>query len=157
MKIKSMRKKSIAVLAGVAIAGTVGASAASLGGLRSDALGADTGDVSSCDTTGIDVDYDTEFNAAAGEYLVTAINLSDVDKACNGQKFDLTALADDATGNPKVKIKTLTGTLSFLGTAADTAAADGNPVDIPVVAADQFSAESLTGLALTISTAPVAP
>ena len=92
IKSKSMRKKSVAVLAGLAIAGAVGASAASLGGLNSDNLGADTGEVASCDTDGIDVGYTTEYNATAAEYIVTSIDLTDINALCESQDFDLTVL-----------------------------------------------------------------
>ncbi len=143
---KSMRKKSVAVLAGLAIAGAVGASAASLGGLNSDDLGADTGDVASCDTNGIDVGYDTSFDGTTGEYVVTSINLSDINAACEGQTFDLTLLGDDGAGDPTVLLQTETGTIAQVSGAQS--------ID---TTGDGLTAESITGLAMSISGAPVAP
>lgn len=148
MKSKNMRKKSVAILAGLAIAGTVSASAASLGGLNSNDLGADTGDVSSCDTNGVGVDYTTTFDAALGEYVVDGISLSDLNAACEGQDYDIVGL-DGAS----LSIFTGSGTLALSGAAADSDADlnDGNTATVSVALADQFSASALESLALSIS------
>ncbi len=142
MKSKNLRKKSVAVLAGLAIAGAVGASAATLGGLGGEDLGADTGDVASCDTDGVDVGYTTEFDATAGEYLVTELNLSDINANCEGQDFDLTVLdGSDAVLD------------SFSGVIAQT----GGAQDITVTTTGGLSAEAIEGLAMSISGATVTP
>ena len=146
MKIKSknMRKKSVAILAGIALAGAVGASAASLGGLGGEDLGADTGDVASCDTDGIIVAYTTSFDAAAGEYLVDSIELTDVNVACNGQAYDLTVLLTDFDALPA---PTAMAPLAFAGTvpAASIGTVSIDTTGTPV------SAESVDGLAMSIS------
>lgn len=141
IKSKSMRKKSVAVLAGLAIAGAVGASAASLGGLNSDDLGADTGDVASCDTDGIDVDYTTSFDATAGEYIVTAIVLSDVAEACDTQDVDLTVLRTNFEVTPNAALASLPFTATADDTGSITVDTSGSTV----------TAESITGLAISIS------
>ncbi|MGK0274058.1 MAG: hypothetical protein ACI9N0_000431 [Ilumatobacter sp.] len=148
MKSKSMRKKSVAILAGLAVAGAVGASAASLNGLNSDNLGADTGIVASCDITGINVDYTTAFDATVGDYFVDGISLSDVSPDCADQTYDFTAI--DGSG---VEIFNNSDTLTLSGTAADTLADtnDGNTASISVPAGDEFLAESVEGIALSIS------
>jgi hypothetical protein len=142
MKSKSMRKKSVAILAGLAVAGGVGASAASLGGLNSDNLGADTGDVASCDIDGIDVDYATEFDSETGEYLVSAINLTDIDAACEAQVFSLTVLGDAVEpSTEEIVLLVETGPVAQIGGAQS----------IPVDATAGLTAESVTGLAMSIS------
>jgi hypothetical protein len=149
MKMKSMRKKSVAILAGLAVAGAVGASAASLGGLNSENLGAETGIVASCDDNGINVDYTTVFDSDVGEYLVTAINLSDVSPGCAGQTYDFTAIDGDGV----IIFAAADGTLNDLGETPDTLldTNDGNTASIPVPEGAEFLAESLKGIALSIS------
>jgi hypothetical protein len=146
MKSKSMRKKSVAVLAGLAIAGAVGASAASLGGLTRDNLGADTGVVAACDSNGITVGYTTSFDATAvdtsgptgvafGAYVVTEILLTDVDVACNGQAYQATLLDDAGAAISSIPAGTL------------TVASNAATITVP-----DILAESIEGIALTIST-----
>jgi hypothetical protein len=148
MKMKSMRKKSVAILAGLAVAGAVGASAASLGGLNSENLGAETGIVASCDDNGINVDYTTVFDSDVGEYLVTAINLSDVSPGCAGQTYDFTAIDGDGV----IIFAAADGTLTFSGAAVDEPNVDdGNTASISFPEGAEFLAESLEGIALSIS------
>jgi hypothetical protein len=148
MKMKSMRKKSVAILAGLAVAGAVGASAASLGGLNSENLGAETGIVASCDDNGINVDYTTVFDSDVGEYLVTAINLSDVSPGCAGQTYDFTAIDGDGV----IIFAAADGTLTLSGAVGDEPNTnDGNTASIPVPEGAEFLAESLEGIALSIS------
>ena len=153
MKIKSknMRKKSVAILAGIAIAGAVGASAASLGGLGGEDLGADTGDVASCDTDGVTVGYSTSYSAAAGEYVVDSIDLSGINLACSGQDFDLTVLMsefDDALGAPQAPVaEAPIG--PFTGLIGPTGA---QSIDTSFATTGQtVPAEHVAGLALSIS------
>lgn len=89
---KNTRKKSIALAAGLAITGLVSASAASLGGIDDESLGADTDVVASCDTGGVDVRYTTVYNAGGGTpyYGVTSVEVSLVDVACQGLLYTLT-------------------------------------------------------------------
>jgi hypothetical protein len=146
MKMKSMRKKSVAILAGLAVAGAVGASAASLGGLNSENLGAETGIVASCDDNGINVDYTTVFDSDVGEYLVTAINLSDIDAACEGQAFSFTVLGDPAGESTVDSIL-----LTEQGPINQTSGAQS----ITVAASPGLTAELVTGIAMSISGAIV--
>ena len=128
MKIKN---KGLAVLAGVGIAGLVGAAASSLN-LTSSSLGSDATVVAACDTTGgINVDYETTFSALAQEFVVDEVVLTDVDAACNG--LDLQIVLSDGT----VTLGTFTGS----AVSATTTAALGTPV----------SAEDLTNVAVVIS------
>ncbi|HEY3486224.1 MAG TPA: hypothetical protein VGK49_12620 [Ilumatobacteraceae bacterium] len=129
---KNIRKKSVAVLAGLALAGIVGASAASLGGVRSESLGADVGVVGSCDTDGVDVDFDT---AVAGNVVtVSGLNMSDINAACNGQDVQVTLLdsANAQVGNVVTGAADGSGSLSLTGFGAP-------------------DAEAVTGIAVVIS------
>lgn len=89
----------LAVAAGTAAFAAVVGSAATLGGITSDDLGADTSVVASCDTDGITVDYTTSYDATAGLYEVTGVELGGIDEGCNGQavKVSLSADASEAT------------------------------------------------------------
>jgi hypothetical protein len=80
MKIKS---KSGAVLGALIAAALVSASAATLGGLNSDTLGANDDVVAACDTNGIDMSYSYAYNAASQWYDVTAVNFTNVNAACD--------------------------------------------------------------------------
>lgn len=149
MKSKNMRKKSVAILAGVAIAGAVGASAASLGGIGGESLGADAGDVTSCDTTGVTIDYTSTFDPAAvapggeiGEYVVDSLTVKAVNEACDGLDFDLT-LTDGAN----LVLTDAAGTVSIVD--LDPLTADDASFDVTLNAS--VSAESIEGVALVIS------
>ena len=138
MKMKNMRKKSVAILAGLAIAGTVGASAASLGGLGGNDLGADAAEVVSCDTDGVVLAYETSFDAATGEYEVDTVTVSSVNAACDGQDFGLT----------------LTDGTNVLGTEA-TGQVALTAGSFSVTVDDGIAAELVTDAALVISGATV--
>ena len=84
------RKVGIALIAGLAMSGIIGASAATLNGLNSDQLGADVTDVSSCDTDGVTLDYVTAYDSALGEYEVVSVNVGGVNACCENQDFNLT-------------------------------------------------------------------
>jgi hypothetical protein len=89
-----LRKKSAAVLAGVAIAGLVGAAAASLGGLNTSSLGADDEIVAACHdatTMGqISVDFTSAYDTIHQQYEVSSVVFGNIDPNCNGKAFDWT-------------------------------------------------------------------
>ncbi|MEZ5378847.1 MAG: hypothetical protein R2733_20265 [Acidimicrobiales bacterium] len=84
------RKVAAAIVAGVAMFGVVGASAASLGGITSTSLGADATVVSSCDTDGINLAYTNTYSATLGKYTTTSVAVSGINAACNGLPISLT-------------------------------------------------------------------
>ena len=84
------RKKSVAVLAALGAFGAMTASAATLGGLNSDSLGADQTVVASCDTNGIKLAYTNAFDLATFAYKTNAVVVSSVNPACSGKNFRLT-------------------------------------------------------------------
>ncbi len=87
------RKIAAAIVTGVAMFGVVGASAASLGGLNSDTLGADATVVASCDTDGIDLAYTNAYDPTLGEYTTSSVSVTGIAAACNGLPIDLTLFA----------------------------------------------------------------
>lgn len=73
---KKLKKKNVvAVLAGVAVATAVAASAASLGGLTTQWLGANSNVVASPVTGGVDVTWETSYDAGLGYYVVSGFTL----------------------------------------------------------------------------------
>ncbi|MFL0410387.1 hypothetical protein ACH0AH_04330 [Microbacterium paludicola] len=75
------KKKILAVLAGVAVAAAVSASASTLGGAGAETLGADAGTTISAVTKGVVVSWDTEFSTTTNEYVVTGVTLKTKDDA----------------------------------------------------------------------------
>lgn len=80
----------LAMAAGTTAFAAVVGSAATLGGIGSDDLGADTTVVASCDTDGITVDYTTTYVASEGTYEVSGITLGDIADGCGGQAVKVT-------------------------------------------------------------------
>ncbi|MCU1361301.1 MAG: hypothetical protein JWN99_2590 [Ilumatobacteraceae bacterium] len=93
MKLKS---KSGAILGALIAAALVSASAATLGGLTSDSLGANDSVVAACDSDGIDIAYTYAYNATSQWYDVTDVNFSGVDPNCDGLDASI-SLADGTT------------------------------------------------------------
>ncbi|HCX85512.1 MAG TPA: hypothetical protein DHV14_10360 [Micrococcales bacterium] len=79
MMIKLRKKNTVAILAGVAVAAAVTASAASLGGLTTQWIGANSNVVASPVTGGVDVTWDTAYDATLGAYVVSGFELTTAD------------------------------------------------------------------------------
>ena len=134
------KTRSLAVLGGLAVAGVVTASAASLGGITNDQLGASVDLVASCDIDGVDAAFTTAYTAPSsptppevGTYNVTAVDVSGIDASCANQTLDLTLTDEDG-------LAISSGTVATLG-AGGTATVSVTPVD----------AEAVTGVAVVIS------
>jgi hypothetical protein len=100
----STRRKSAAIaLAVVGVAGLSLASAATLS-INANSLGAGTDLVASCDTDGVDVGFGTAWDAVGNDgYDATAVDVTSIDAACNGQDIAVTLTAagvvvDEVTG-----------------------------------------------------------
>jgi hypothetical protein len=131
------KRKTLAIVAAVAAFAAVSASAAGLGGLTGTSLGADTTVVASCDTDGIGATYTTSYNTTSAQYVVSAVNLTGVNPACNAKAASLTL--SDSTG-ASIGSATI-GSLVVSGTFTAT---------IPVTPAT-VSAKAVTNLSLVIS------
>lgn len=94
MKIKS---KSGAVLGALIAAALVSASAATLNGLTTQQLGAETAVVAGCDDDGVDISYVTAYDTTSQAYNVTGVRLLGLDDACIGQLASV-ALDDGTPG-----------------------------------------------------------
>ena len=89
-----MKRTIVAAIAGLAIAGGVFASAASLGGVSSSNIGASTTVVASCDTDGVKLDYKTGWDAESGTYLVRAVSIDGISEQCKGQNIEVSLRAE---------------------------------------------------------------
>jgi hypothetical protein len=88
-----MRRVAIAALAALLVGGgVIVASAASLGGVRSDQFGADAAVVAACDSDGVDVEYTNTYDADAQEYIVEAVLVKDVALGCTNLELKLTLI-----------------------------------------------------------------
>ena len=80
----------LGLAAAAVVSGVVVAAAASLGGITSDDLGADSSVVASCDTDGVSTSYTVVYDATDGRYEVTDVVVSGIAVACTGDTLDLT-------------------------------------------------------------------
>ncbi len=94
-----MKKAIIAVVAGLAVSAGVMASAATLGGVTPQSLGASEAVVASCDSDGVDVDYATSWNSASNNYQLDKVVISGTDAACDG--LDIDVAVSNSTGSIK--------------------------------------------------------
>jgi anti-sigma-K factor RskA len=117
---RSKKRGIAAILAAVAIFGAVYAMAASLGGITSDAVGADNTIVASCDTDGVTTSYTTSWDAADERYEITAVTVGGVADTCDGQTMKVTLA--DASGTSLSE-----GTLSLPSSAATSFAVTMSP------------------------------
>lgn len=92
-----LRRKMLAVLAGLLVFGLVSAAAATLGGLTVRSLGAESEVVASCDNDGIAVDWGITLQGV--EYVVDSVELSDVAAACDGLNVEVTIFDGDSPNN----------------------------------------------------------
>lgn len=123
-----MRKKLTAIVLAVLAFSMIAASAASLGGITTSSLGAETDVVASCDTIGgVAADFSVAFSG--GEYRTTTVDISGADLPCEGLDISVTLL--DGTGNS-------------LGSDSGTVLAGG------FTAAIDASAEAVEGIAVLI-------
>lgn len=128
-----MKKLLVALAVGVAVFAAAYASAATLGGLGSDDLGADDSVVASCDTSGgVTTTYQTNYSATEATYVVVSITIGNVDAACNGQTIKAVL-----SGASNAKLTEVTQT-----------AATGTNV---ITVTDTVHAEDVTGLHVVIS------
>jgi hypothetical protein len=133
---KRRQATTVAAALGVLAFGGVLASAASLGTVSGDSLGVGVTTVASCDTDGITLGYSNTFDNTAGTYIVTAVNVSNINVGpggCLGKVLDVT-LKDNtgaAIGNGSLPV--------------------GGPMGQTVTILGNSSAASVVGAAVVIS------
>lgn len=108
-KVKRRFRRAALIMIGVGAFGVAGASAASLGGLTSQGLGADNGTVSSCDTDGVTIAYTSAYDSTAGLYKVTSVTVSGINVACNAKTLNVT-LTDASNASLGSGSATIAGT-----------------------------------------------
>jgi len=85
-----MRKRTIlALLVGLVVFGSLYAMAASLGGITSDSVGADSAVVASCDTDGVTSAYVTAWDATDKRYEITSVTVGGVADTCDGRTLSV--------------------------------------------------------------------
>lgn len=105
---RRMRRVALGML-GVGGFGIAAASAASLGGLTADGVGAENGAVAACDTDGVTISYTTAYDATAGLYKVSAVSVAGIAVGCNGKTLSVT-LYDNANASLGAGSATIAGT-----------------------------------------------
>jgi hypothetical protein len=130
------RTRVLAVLAGLAVAGIVAASAAQLD-VNADDLGAGVTTVASCDDA-VDVEFTgITYNGALGIPQLTEVTVTGIAEECETQDLTLT-LVDDATD-------------TILGEVTDVVVTTSLELD---VTADEIDAELVTLVAVVITGEP---
>ena len=110
-----MRKRTIlALLVGLVVFGSLYAMAASLGGITSDSVGADSTVVASCDTDGVTAAYVTAWDATDKRYEITTATVGSVADTCDGRTMSvsLTDTSGAQIGSGSLVIPT-SGATSF--------------------------------------------
>jgi hypothetical protein len=131
MPSKNRKKKLVAILAGIAVAAAVSASASTLGGTATDAMGADLAATKSAVTKGVVVAWDTAYSATAKEYVVTGVTLKTKDateKFPTGSEVKLT-VTGNSDGDASKPLAALSTPLTKTG--ANTTEVSWTGLDIP--------------------------
>ncbi len=125
-----MKRTLLALIAGLAVFGGVIASASSLGGVSSRALGSGASVVASCDTDGVTVGYTTAFDAVTGTYRVSAVTVGGIAPACAGQQIEVGLRNAAGTASVSTARTTVSGTSQSLtvNPTFDAAAVDSASV-----------------------------
>lgn len=126
------KKKIIAVVAGMAVFAAVSASAATLGGVTAESVGADSGAVTGPVDNGVTVAWDVEYSAGTG-YIVSGATLT-VDDAAE-------SLAADAD----VRITVLGAADVVLGELV------GTPGSLAVTSADDIEVADVLGVDVVVN------
>jgi hypothetical protein len=121
-----MRKRTIlALIVSLAVFGSLYALAASLGGITSDSVGADSAVVASCDTNGVTTAYVTGWDATDERYEITSVTVGGVADTCDGRTLsvNLTDPTGAQIGSGTLSIPTSVAT-SFAVTMSTAASAE---------------------------------
>lgn len=91
-------------------AGVIAASAATLGGINTKQLGAEHVTVGGCDTDGVAVAYNNEYNASIQAYVVKSVVISDIASGCVGESLSVELHGTGGTKLSEVTGVTVAGT-----------------------------------------------
>jgi hypothetical protein len=85
-----MRRRTVlALMVSLMVFGSLYAMAASLGGISSDSVGADSTVVASCDTNGVTTAYVTGWDATDERYEITSVTVGGVADTCDGRTMSV--------------------------------------------------------------------
>lgn len=125
-----MRRKLTAIVLAVLAFSMIAASAASLGGITTSSLGAETDVVAGCDPDGIAVDFTVAFSG--GVYKTSTVDITGIaTPSCDGQ--DLAVTLTDGSG-------------AVLGSSSGTLGAGQNSYSASIIA----PASDVAGIAVVI-------
>ena len=103
-------------LFGLTLFGTAMGSAASLGGLNAESLGADDAIVASCDTDGVNTAYTTAYNTTGSAgYKVATVTVSGLNNACDGKSIEVRL-----TGSSNSSLESVSKTVETDGAVTTT-------------------------------------
>ena len=134
-----MRAKKVVFgsLFGLTLFGTALGSAASLGGITAQGLGAEDAIVASCDSDGVTTSYTTAYNATGSAgYKVASVTVGGLDNNCDGDTIEvrLTGAAD-----------------ASLETVSKTVESDAGSTSTTLAFGSTTLAENVTGVHVVVS------
>ena len=131
------KKLVFASLFGLTLFGTAMGSAASLGGISAEGLGADDTIVASCDTDGVTTSYTTAYSASGtAGYKVATVTIGGLNNACDGDAIEVRL-----TGGSNASLETVTKTIETDAGSTSTVLTFGSST----------LAESVTGVHVVVS------
>ena len=131
------KKFVFASLFGLTVFGTAMGSAASLGGITADGLGADDTIVASCDTDGVTTSYTTAYNTTGSAgYKVATVTVGGLANACDGKSIEVRL-----TGAGSASLETVSKTVETDAGSTSTALTFGSST----------LAENVTGVHIVVA------
>lgn len=133
----SKKRLLIGATFGVTMFGAVMGSAASLGGITTDGLGADDTIVAACDSNGVSTAYTTAYNTTGtAGYKVATVTVSGLDNTCDGDAIEVRL-----TGAASASLEAVTKTVETDAGSTSTVLTFGSTT----------LAESVTGVHIVVS------
>jgi hypothetical protein len=130
-----VRKLAIKSVAAVTVFSAVLASAATLGGVTTDKIGAEDATIAACDSNGVTTSYTSSWDSTDKRYEIATVTVKGVADTCDGQTLKVTLA--DTTG-----VSLSEGTLTIPASVA---------VDHAVTLATPVSTESTSAVHANIS------
>ncbi|MPZ72795.1 MAG: hypothetical protein GEU74_06110 [Nitriliruptorales bacterium] len=133
----SKNRLVIGLLFGLTVFGAVIGSAASLGGITTDGLGADAAIVAACDNDGVTTSYTTQYNATGSDgYKIKTVTVAGLANACDGNTIEVRLI-----GAGSASLETVNKTIEN----------DAASTSTDLTFAGTTLAESVTGLHIVVS------
>ncbi len=134
---KCASKVVFASLFGLTLFGTAMGSAASLGGITAQGLGADDTIIASCDTDGVTTAYTTAYNTTGSAgFKVATVTVGGLNNACDAKTIEVRL-----TGASNASLETVNKTVETDGTSTSTTLSFGSST----------LAENVTGVHIVVA------